>query len=302
MVRIVSSVSTSTCARKRARLWYDEGRTLGLEQAGLYLRLPEGWNPDPEKQSSQAALVRLPSGGSLHIAVFRSICTGLDGLKNLVLRRMDWLTSLERLVPCTFGSCSANAYRFQRTLSWRRSSVEGVMGLHQRGGYALVLRSDDPVEKDLFRRLSAKAELLDRKQADHLRREALRDFKQALKERDPISVERALSTLILFSHNRSAACTIAGGLHATEEIQVSCAEALGRMGSEEASAGLERALQSSRVCDPAKSACINALLRIGGPRERKILQKLSCDLPIAFSPELRNQLMTSLQGFCSPGE
>lgn len=294
MISILGSFSSAPEIVEKARLWYEEGCTLGLDGFGLFLRLPEGWIPE-RKSKKDDVMVHLPSGGSLRVISFMTVSSGLERVQILLRRQVSYLSCEEKLEPVSFGTSGAKAFRFEKEPSKDHQAVVCILGLHGRGGYALILESNDPDEEDLFQKVVAKAVLLDPSEARTLRSGAVDSFKKSVQINDARETKRALSILEIFSGCESTARSIAWGFNACEPIQVECALALGRMGSREASRLLQRALKNRGVGYCAKEACIEALCMIGGPLERDVLEKMDREFRRACDFRLCNKLEEAMK-------
>lgn len=266
MDRILASFTDAPEALERSRLWYEEGGVLGLERFGLFLRLPQEWNLEMTDPKGTEAFVRVASGGLLQVTTFKRVRSGLKELKKLLAKHTPRLRIPDELEPFAFGSASSEAFRFSEASSNGNPISECILGLHGKGGYALILTTGLVDEVDLLKKVTARALLMSPRDAEAMRRRAATGFKTAVRADDVEMAREALSTLILFSNNRSTTGTIAAGLKGSEEIQLASAEALGRIGSKEASQALKKALKNGRVSGAAKAACSQALHRTKGIR------------------------------------
>jgi hypothetical protein len=224
----------------------------------------------------------------------------LEGLKKRLDEHIAGLPDTGMLDSTSFGADAATAYRCRKASSGNDKAVECVFGLHGKGGYALILRSDDEGEMELLEKISARALLVDRKKADAMRRTTLAAFRKALQRKDSAAVREALSTLVLFSGSKSTVDTVSRGLKSSEDIQVACAETLGRMGSSKAGFTLEKTLTSSRFGDAVKLTCIEGLRMIGSPRAKKVLERVGSRDARTLSSSVRISLRDSLADF--PGQ
>ena len=261
---ILDSFSDSEEARKRAREWYQEGLTLGLEKFGLFLRLPAEWIPDREGIRQNDVTVSLPSGGTLRVIAFRRVFSEIEGLKELIEKRVQGVEPIAEVEPTVFGVESRGAFLFEQKNSDGAPLLRCIFGLHGRGGYALVLKSDNSSESDLLEKIALKSVLVEPHEITTLRRRAVADFKAAMRENNAAMVRNALTTLILFAENKDIVRIVSSGLKANEEIQVECAIALGKMGSAPASSVLKTTMTKGLVSDRVKKACAEALDQSSG--------------------------------------
>lgn len=266
MDRILASLTDAPDALERSRLWYEEDGVLSLERFGLFLRLPQDWTLEMTDPKGTEAFVRVASGGLLQVTFFKRVSSGLKDLKKLLAKHIPGLRIPDELEPFTFGTASSEAFRFSAASSNGNPVNECILGLHGKGGYALVLTTGLSDEVDLLKKVAARALLMNPRDAEAMRRRAAADFKTAVRTDDIAKAREALSTLVLFSNNRTTAGTIAAGLKGSEDIQMASAEALGRIGSKEASKALQKALKNGRVSGAAKAACSQALHRAKGIR------------------------------------
>jgi hypothetical protein len=294
---ILASFSSDPEIVKRARLSYDEGRTLGLDSFGLFLRLPEGWFPEKFSNSCDYGRIRLPSGGLMEVTAAKRVPKGIDGLKNVLKRKITGLELIDGESPCALGPDEAEAFSLEYPATDDALPMVLIYGLHGKGGYGIALHSKAKDEKKLFHKIASRALLMDPSEAKEMKASALARFKQAVKERDIPSARQALRTLELFSYCGKTAKELGAGFKSVEEIQVACAISLGRMASKTASQILQRSLENDLVSEPARKACIKAMAMIGTTREQQKLEKLQKKTPRNFSIELRKTLDQSLEKF-----
>lgn len=298
MEEVLASFSDSPAAVEKARLYFDEGRALSFDRLGLFMNLPLGWAPDGTGKKGEVE-VSLPSRGSLRVLAFDRVSYGLDRLKQLLRGRVSSFPADGETMPVPFGGGSGGAVRVRKDARGEGSAEEYILGLHGRGGFALVLASDVEKERELFEKVCAKARLLDPKEARTLGSAAEKRFKKAIKEGDLTEAREALSTMVFCPDEDATVRVIEGGLKSIEEIQVACAETLGRMACKGASKALLRAMKSSRVCDDAKKVCIQSLSQNGGARERSALMQLERKYANALSPDVQVTLRQALDQFLS---
>jgi len=291
MDRIIHSFSRSPESADEARNWYDEGRTLGLERIGLFLRLPRAWKPRDERKQSNPAVVDLPSGGVLRVFAEKYLSHGLKDLKRSVGRTApEWKCDAQH-ASISIGRSGKNALWVESA----ESKAATVLCLNGRGGFGLVLTTAEAEDRELLRRMTAQAVLLGPGNADAARREASKEFKAALRENDAPRASQALSTLELFSNRDSVVALVARGLRARGEIQNRCAASLGRIGSPAASRTLEKTLSDRRAAPPLRRSCIDALCLIGGTREITALKNVHKRLAASFPDDLRQTLQKSIE-------
>jgi len=295
MQLILGSLTSDLEAVKRARLSYDEGRTLGLVKFGLFLRLPEGWFPQKKASATDYQLIKLPSGGSLEVAVAGRLPRGDKGLQNFLKRKIKPLDFDGEQEAYLFGCDETPAFSREAEGSNKQQPLTMVYGFHNDGGYGLALRSRDKTEKALFHKVTARAWLVDPACAKKLWAEALDRFERAIQQNEVVEVREALSTLELFSGCSKTAKKLDAGFDACEDIQVACAVALGRLASSNAGSLLERNLNNDHLTESGRKACIRAMAAIGTPREKKCLEKLQKKTPRYFSEGLKAVLDQSLQ-------
>jgi hypothetical protein len=294
---ILASFTSDPETVKRARLSFDEGRTLGLEGSGLFLRLPEGWFPEKFSSSCDYVRIRLPSNGYMEVASSRRLPKGICGLENFLERKISDLEDLDGATPATLGLDAAEAFRLESPAMEKALPMILFYGLNGKGGYGMALHSKDRDEFKLFHKVAARAVLMDPSEAKKMRAAALASFKKAVKEKDVQAVRQALRTLELFSGCGKTAKELGSGFKSVEKIQVACAISLGRMASKTASQILQRSLENDLVSEPAKKACIKAMAMIGTSREQQKLEKLQEKPPKDFSVELKDTLDQSLKNF-----
>ena len=294
MLDIASSFRYSPETAEQARLNFEVGCTLGLEDFGLFLRLPEGWIPENKKGKRNEVSISSPGGG-LTVMTFKRGVSGIEELKELVRKRIPELTGLSNMAPASMGEASREAFLSGVETSGVDSLMQVVLGLHCEGGYALVVSSRLPEDLRMLRKIAAKALLLEPDKARGLRRREIHNLQKGLRTKDAESVGETLSNLTLFSENIGVTREIGKGLKVShEEIQIGCAVALGRMGSGNAVALLENAIKSNSTQDGAKIACIESLGLIGGKKAREILIKTEKRLPRTCTADLRNTLSEAL--------
>lgn len=298
MEEVLVSFSDSPAAVEKARLYFDEGRALSFDRLGLFMNLPLGWIPDGTGKKGEVE-VSLPSGGSLRVLAFDRVSYGLDRLKQLLRGRVSSFPSDGEAMSIPFGGGSGGAVRVRGDTRGEDSAEEYILGLHGRGGFAMVLASDVEKERELFEKVCAKAMLLDPKEARTLGRAAEKRLKKAIKEEDLTEAREALATMVFCPDKDAAVRVIEGGLKSIEEIQVACAEILGRLGSKGASRVLLKAMKSRRVCDDAKKVCIQSLSQNGGARERSVLIQLERKYANDLSPDVQVTLRQALDHFLS---
>jgi len=294
MARILASFHHSPDAAERTRLDFEVVRTLGLEEFGLFLRLPEGWIPERTGRKRFETEIGFP-GGSLTVFTFKRAASGLESLKKLLKKRCPLLPLDTEPETMSFGVSANRAFLFRGNASEDKAGAEGILGLHGSGGYALVLSPGGLEEAKTLRKIAAKAVLLDTGEAGKLRCRACKSFREALRENDTERVSEALSDLVLFSGNRSVSREIRRGFRSPRErIQSDCAAALGRMGSRDAAAALENALKVGNTSGTARMACISALGLIGGETAKKALIRVERRLHGTCPSEIRNTVKQTL--------
>jgi hypothetical protein len=296
MDRILASFSFSPATAEKARTWYEVERLLGNERFGLFLPLPPGWFPKTRGDSGDVT-IPLPSGGSLKILTFPFLSSGLKRLEERLKQKIKDLPGFEvsALERVPFGMAEGEAYRFAKSAIRGEAGVEGVLGLHGKGGYALVLRTADPGEVELFRKLSSRATLVEPAGVKPMHRGASAEFKKGLRDDSLLGVRKALSTLEMFSSCDKTAETIAGGFKACDDIQVECARSLSKMECRKAQLALERALSNGKVCDTAKKACIRGLGIIAKHGGQNSLRRLYNKLIHTLSPDVRETFRNTLR-------
>jgi hypothetical protein len=292
----LSAFGDSPEEMERARSWYREGRTLGIEKAGLFLSLPLGWIPT--EASRRETPVALPSGGTLRVLFFTKVRSGFEGLRKLLSRKIDNLPNLEEFESLSFGESLVEALRF------RKSSAGGearacVLGLNGKCGFALVIESGDFAETALLEKMLAKALLLDPRKAESMRREAVLSLKRALRKKDLPVVEKALATLVFFSQHSTTVPAIGEGLKSTNEIQLTSIAALGRMGTIDACALVAKTLAGRKVCDTVKLSCVEALDR--SRRGKEAIQKMARKEMRNISPSVRQTMVSLVEGYDQNG-
>jgi hypothetical protein len=256
MDRILASFMNSDDAKQKAWLDYEEGYTIGLEKFGLFLELPEGWIPRKAHRRAAEVEVSLPSGGCLKVITSRKVSSGMDGLRELACKCKPCLHLPAKMEPTAFGTTRDKAFCCTCELSECELCLDCTLGLHGTGGYALILESQNPTERELLKKISARAVLVVSRDVNAMRREFQDIFRKGMKENDIERIRAALARLVLFSGNDGVATTIGLGLDGPEEIQMACVEALGRMSSRKAAALLEKASKSRRVSPDVRNACM----------------------------------------------
>jgi hypothetical protein len=172
----------------------------------------------------------------------------------------------------TFGRGFDEAFQVNVAASDESAGLDCYLGLHGRGGYALVLESASDEEKETFRRMAGEAVLLEPSKVKSRIRSESKKLKKVFQARDRTELCPPLTLLSLFSESRSAALAIGPGLISPDPvIQTECARALGRMGCEEARLLLETALGEGGSGLEVKAACIRALGMNHGERGKEIL-------------------------------
>lgn len=302
MCAVLDSFQESAEAVDRAELFYDEGRALGFDRFGLFLRLPRGWLPGKVSRSRGEASVILP-GGTLKIFTFKSVSSGIDGVKRILGKRMPRILDGRDIETATFGTAAVPAFHARCDGSEDESSAEFLIGQHGKGGFAMVLVTDDEDERELFSKVAARAVLVTPAEASSLCRDASKRLKAAIRESDKAAAMEALDTLSLYSESATAVREIGKGLKSRNEaIQVECADALGRLGSQKASLALEKTLNDDRACQDLRVACVRSLGVIGGERERDALIKIQDRLPRRSPTLLIDTLNRTLANFTIPGK
>lgn len=297
MNAILSSFSSDPEQVENARNIYTHGRTVSFCKLGLYLRMPEGWIPDDPGCTEKVITVKLPSEGTLEIIAFMRVANGIPSVMDLTSDNIRGLEFSEETESFAFGVKKAEAVRVKAGMKKEATDKHCILGLVDKGGYALILSSNSEVEIDLLRRIGANALLLEAKEAEAMRLAALDEFKTALKTKNPDGVCEALSTLELFSNCDKTARKIKDGFKSTEEIQAECALSIGRMACKCSRSLLEKPLRDKKVCDSTKRACIKALTMIGTSQARKTLEELKKKSSLGFSDELKEAIDESLRHF-----
>ncbi len=302
MCAILDSFQESEGAVNRAKLLYEEGRALGLDRFGLFLRLPRGWIPEKVSKSRGEVDVILP-GGSLKIFTFRTVSSGVPGVRKILRKRMPGLLDKIPLEDATFGIGSVPVFHARNEAYGNSCTADCLLGLHGKGGFAMVLVTESAAERDLFHKVAARSLLIQPAEATALCRNSTKRLKKAIRENDRAEACLALDTLSLFSESTTAMREIGKGLKArNEEIQVDCADALGRLGSLKASRALEKALNDDKSGQEFRVACVRSLAVIGGERERDALIKVQERLPRETSTLLVDTLNRTLANFIVPGK
>lgn len=302
MDRILASFRCSGCDAERARESYPTGRTLGLSEACLYLQLPHGWMPEFDKKRPDETVIRLGQGasnpGTLKIYTWISLSSGLKSLSRNLEKRGIEVPPAGEMTSITLGLSAREAFRFEEPAP-QGGTVEGVLCLSGRGGFAMILSTPAQADRELFEKMMSRALILDSREAQARYREASNSLKEAIRKGDPAAVSASLTTLSLFSHDRNAALAIRKGLRSEEEaIRLECAMALGRMGSQEASQALESALRDHRTCASTHIACVQALGMIGGAKEKEALIQVRNRLSAkSCPPELVQAVDRTLASF-----
>jgi hypothetical protein len=173
---ILASFSSDPEVVKRARLSYEEGRTLGLDSFGLFLRLPEGWFPEKFSNSCDYGRIRLPSGGFMEVAAAKRVPKGIDGLKNVLERKITGLELIDGESPCALGPDEAEAFSLEFPATDDALPMVLIYGLHGKGGYGIALHSKAKDEKKLFHKIAARALLMDPSEAKEMKTSALARF------------------------------------------------------------------------------------------------------------------------------
>ncbi|MBU0754398.1 MAG: hypothetical protein KJ645_04620 [Planctomycetes bacterium] len=295
--RILASFTSDPEIVKRASISYDEGRTLGMDMYGLFLRLPDGWFPEKISTTGDYAMIKLPSGGMMEAAITKHIANGERGLISFLTREISQWKDVVEKTPCSVGKEGIDAFRSVTEGVKDSLPLTLIFGFHGEGGFGLALHSRDRDEKTLFDKVVARAVVMDPVKAKKWRDDALVQFKEGIKNHDLGKVKESLSVLELFSGCGNTAKALESGLKASEEIQVACAVSLGRMASKNAGTLLERCLKSERISETGRKACIRAMTMIGSPREKKSLEELQKKSPRYFSMETKEYLEESLSSF-----
>lgn len=256
MDRILASFMSTEEAKKKAWLDYEEGSTIGLEKFGLFLELPEGWSPRKADRRATEVEVSLPSGGCFKVITFKKVPSGMDGLRELVCDCRPGLHLPAEMEPTAFGTTGDKAFCCTCELEECERCLDCTLGLHGNGGYALVLESQNPMERELMKKIAARAVLMVSRDVDPLRRESQEIFRKAMKKKDIGQIREALARLVLFSGNDGVATTIGLGLDGPEEIQMACVETLGRMSSRKAAAILDKTSKNRRISPGVRNACM----------------------------------------------
>ena len=266
MNRILASLTDSPAAVHRANLWYEEGVSLGREKVGLFLSLPLGWVPDTSRKNDDVVIVKIPTGGMLKVTALSRVFSGLSGLKKALAKQLGEKELPAETEAVPFGIDGSEAFRFRMDPKASESFVEGLYGLHGKGGFALILTSKEEADRLLFEKVCAKVLLMDPSKSNALRRKSLSNFKKALRKNDIDGVRESLSDLVWYVGNQSVARAISLGLKAEEPIQLECVVALGRSVVPEAGKALGKVLNSGPMSLKAKVAFDRAFSMTSGNR------------------------------------
>lgn len=297
MVDVVQSFEHSVNAVERSELYYEVGRILGLENAGLFLSLPTGSVLEEQGRKRDEVVVRL-SMGELTVLTYRKVSSGIEGMRKLLKRRYPDLLSRGKEAPATIGTSSLPAFQIEAGALDGEPAQRCVFGLNGKGGFALVLSAETAEGLAMLKKIGAKAVLMDAADARRMRASASRDLKIALRKKDAAKVEQALSSLVLFTENQAVAREIGAGLRTrNEQIQADCAEALGRMGSPIACKTLDGVLAKGRISPAAQVSCVQALGRIDSASAKSVLIKFQRRLPKACPVTVRNTVNKTLASF-----
>lgn len=294
MTSALQSARLSPTAAARARLDYDRGLSLGFEKFGLFVSLPRGWIPDRRSARSDKISVVLPSG-SMTVHLFKRTPKGVNDLLKVLKKKEKDLSSQVTNWTSGCGVQSGNMFRVAAETEENAEALRCVMGLHEGGGYALVLRSTDNAEQDLFEKTTAGIVLMSsedsRKKVSH----AIDRFRSAIRTGDRETLSDVIPFLGLFSDNNTVTRALIAGLNSKDEqTRADCAGALGRIGSPQASKAIEKILKKRKAGEATQLACIEALSTIGGSREEEILAKFGRDRSKTCTPEVRDALDQSL--------
>jgi len=294
MIHALRTARLSPEAAARARLDYDKGLSLGFESFGLFVSLPRGWLPDRRSHPADRVFVALPHG-SMALYLFRRTPKGLTGMLGTLRKKEPDLSSQVTDWTDRCKTRGPKMFRAQSEIGAAGPPALCVMGLHGKGGYALVLRSSDAAERALFEKTAAGIVLLTPDDAHRKVRDSIATLKKAIRERDREALSGVIPLLALCSENSSVARALAAGLNSkVEEIRAECAVAFGRIGSPRASKALEKTLKQPKSGQVTQLACIEALGTIGGSREQEILARFGRCLPKSCAPEVRCALDQSL--------
>jgi hypothetical protein len=298
MKHILTTFQDSPEAVKNAKLYYPEGRNLGLEDYGIYLTLPACWTVKEYKKGSDHILVNTTRNGTLKIINFERVHAGIKGLKKHLSKHTSCPLTDSDFKSISFGLSSDQAFLFHIEGLDNKPEKRGIIGLKGRGGYCLLLSSKDAEELDLLTKVAAKAILIDPKKAKSQRNSAMKSLSKSLEKADLEMLRKNLSTLTLFSENKSVVSEIGKGLFCkNEQISNACAKALAYMGSSRASRIIISALKNKRVCPSTQIACIKSLGMIGGAKEKEALLQLRNDLPDHCTREFLMTLNAVISNF-----
>ncbi len=290
----LQSVRLSPDEAVKARLDYENGLSLGFESFGLFVSLPLGWLPDRRSARRDQISVTLPSG-SMTVYIFKRTSNGLDGLLDSLRKKESGLSTEMADWNKGCGNQGRKMFRVVAEPGTEASSSQCIMGLHEKGAFALCLRSTDRAEQDLFEKTAAAIVLMNPAEARKKVRDAVERLKRAIKSRDSEAISEVLPFLSLHSENSTVARELIAGLNSRDErILAECATALGRIGSPRASKALEQTLKRRKAGETTRLACIEALSTIGGEREQEVLIKFRRNLPRTCTPEVRNALNQTL--------
>ena len=268
MTEILGTFHTRSPADYCGRPYYEEGRALGFEDFGLFLRLPRGWMPGPVADGS--ATVTLP-GGTMKAIVFKRVRKGIEGLKKLVAEAVPRFPEAAKHETVTFGKASHEAFFTRIPARDGEPSLEAFLGLHDRGGYAILLESGTEDERDIFRRVASESVLLEANKVKRRFRLETTRLRKVFRSEDLSGLCPPLTLLSFFSESEAAAKTIGEGLGSRNPvIRRECVNALGRMGNVEATELLSAILDEDGLPE-LKIACVRSLGRIGGTRQKDIL-------------------------------
>jgi|GEM_PF-2665886 len=296
MTNALRTARLSPESAARARLDYDRGLSLGFESFGLFVSLPRGWLPERRSKGGDQVFVALPNG-SMALYLFRRTPKGLNGVLHMLRKKEPDLSSQ---MAEWEDPCSSRGRKMFRALSKTGTDAPParcVLGLHEEGGYALVLRSSDGAERDLFEKTAAGIVLMTPADARRMARESAAALRKAIRDRDREALSGVIPFLCLYSENSGVESALVAGLNSkVDEIRAQCAVALGRIGSpRRASKALEKTLKQRKSGQVTQLACIEALSTIGGSREQEILVEFGRRLPKTCAPEVRCALDESLR-------
>jgi len=290
MICALQSVRLSPEAAARARLDYDKGLSVGFETFGLFVSLPRGWLPSRRSARRNEISVALPCG-SMTVHLFKRTPKGVNDLLKALQRKEKDLSSHVTEWTSGWGTRSGKMFRVAGKLEGNAPTPRCIMGLHEGGGYALILRSNDSAEQELFEKTATAIVLMNSDDARKKVRHAIARLRSAIKGGKREIVADVVPFLGLYSDNSTVTRALIAGLNSKDEqIQAECAGALGRIGSPQASKAIEKTLKKRKAGQATQLACIEALNTIGGTREHEVLAKFVQDQSKTCTPEVRSAL------------